>query len=209
MKTRDRIIDAAIPVFAGKGRHGAHMEEIAKYAQINKAMIYYIFHSKDELYFEVLKFVLEQTWTSIDPIQTEFHDIKEFRKLLLHFISSQIEFFFNNRDYTKILVDALSNGSEEISRAVISLKIDHKEYTGTDNLKTFFENGKKAKAVRDIDTDQLIISIIGMVLIYFLSNSIHIALDIEINNESEFMKTRRESITDLVMNGIMTDKKKK
>ena len=62
MKSRDRIINAAIPVFASKGSHGAHMEEIANTAHINKAMIYYIFHSKDDLYFEVLKHILNQAY---------------------------------------------------------------------------------------------------------------------------------------------------
>lgn len=208
MKTRDRIISAAIPAFAARGRHGTHMEEVAKNAHINKAMIYYIFHSKDELYFEVLKFVLEQTWRSIDPIKTEFRDRKEFREILSLFISSQIEFFFNNRDYTKILVDAMSSGSEEIARAVTSLKNDYKEYNGTDNLKTFIENGKNAKAIRSVDTDQLMISIIGMVLIYFLSPSINISLDIDVEDENRFLLTRRESIIDLVINGIMTNTKK-
>ena len=67
MKSRDKILQAAIPVFAGKGRHGAHMEEIAAHARINKAMIYYIFHSKDELYFEVLKHILTQAWHAFNP----------------------------------------------------------------------------------------------------------------------------------------------
>lgn len=68
MKTRDRILNAAIPVFARKGRHGAHMEEIAALAHINKAMIYYIFHNKDELYLEVLKFVFNETSFSISRL---------------------------------------------------------------------------------------------------------------------------------------------
>ena len=207
MKSRERIINAAIPVFGSRGRHGAHMEEIASRAHINKAMIYYIFHNKDDLYFEVLKFVLEQTWKSIDPVKAEFRDSREFRDVLSNFITCQIDFFFMHSDYTRLLVDAMSNGEEEIARAVVSLKKNFDEDYGTGNLKLFIENGKKAKVIRDVDTDQLIISIIGMVLIYFLSHSINISLDIDVKDESGFMKKRRDSIIDLVLNGIMADKR--
>ena len=38
MKTRERIIEAAIPVFASKGRHGAHMEEIANKGNVHLSL---------------------------------------------------------------------------------------------------------------------------------------------------------------------------
>lgn len=207
MKSRERIIKAAIQVFAAKGRHGAHMEVIASTARINKAMIYYIFHNKDELYFEVLKTVLGSAWESMSPIKPEFRDRDEFRKTISEFITSQIDFFFNNRSYTKILVDAMGSGAEEIPQVVEFLKKSNKDYDSAGGIKRFIENGKKAGIIRDVDTDQLVISLIGMVLIYFLSHSINISLDIEVGDETGFMKARRESIIDLVMNGIMTDKR--
>lgn len=206
MTSRERIIKAAIQVFAAKGRHGAHMEEIASTAHINKAMIYYIFHNKDELYFEVLKSVLGRAWESMSPITPEFRNRDEFKKILSEFISSQIEFFFNNRNYTKILVDAMGSGAEEIPQVVEFLKKSNRDYDSAGGIKSFIENGKKSGILRDINTDQLIISITGMVLIYFLSHSINISLDIDVGDESGFMKARRESIIDLVMNGIMTEK---
>lgn len=204
MKSRDRILSAAIPVFARKGRHGAHMEEIAALAHINKAMIYYIFHNKDELYLEVLKFVFNEASFSISGIPDEdAGNRKEYARVFSDFISSQISFFAENRNYTKIMVDAMSSGAEEMPQVIQFFKDNHGGNDPTSRLRVIIEKGKKEKFIRSIDTDQLIISMIGMVIIYFFSQSITISLDIEVKDEKKFLEERKESIIDLVLNSIL------
>ncbi len=211
MTSRQRILDAAIPVFARKGRYGAHMEDIAALAHINKAMIYYIFHSKDELYLEVLKFVLSKANESISPVAASLlKNRSDYIAVISDYISLQLDFFSENQNYTKILVDAMSSGAEEIVQAVDYLNdMVGEENDPMLNLKQFIERGKAAGIIRDIDTDQLMISIIGMVIIYFLSKSIKTAFYIEVQDEQKFLKERKESIIDLVLNSILiTDTKK-
>lgn len=53
-KTIRRILDAAAKIFSEAGFAGARMDEIAKQAKINKAMIYYHIGDKKALYAEVL-----------------------------------------------------------------------------------------------------------------------------------------------------------
>lgn len=207
MKSRERIISAAIPVFAKKGRHGAHMEEIANMAHINKAMIYYIFHNKDDLYFEVLKFVMGKTWESFSPIPDEdAKTVEDYKNAISGYITNQITFFYKNRDYTKVLVNAMSDGTDEISQVIEYFKETHNANNVGTHLKKLIENGKKAELIRDIDTNQLIISMVGMVIIYFFSDSLLVSLNMELEDEEGFMKTRLASIVDIVMNGIMTGK---
>ena len=203
--SRERILNAALPVFARKGRFGAHMEEIASLAHINKAMIYYIFHGKDELYYEVLKHVLEETLTSFSPVA--FRDIKSsdgYAGVISNYITSQLDFFSKNGDYTRILVDAMSSGAEEIQLAVNHLKSINHENDPMANMKSLIEKGKSAGFIRDVDTDQLMISMIGMIIIHFFSQSITTALYIEVRDEKAFLEKRRESVIDLVLNSILT-----
>ena len=207
MTSRERILSAAIPIFARKGRHGAHMEEIASLAHINKAMIYYIFHSKDELYFEVLKFVMEKAWESFAPFaDSEVKMNKGYADVLSDYITTQLNFFYENRNYTKILVDAMSSGAEEIPRAEKFIKASHIDRNPTASMKEFIEKGKESGVIRDIDTDHLMISIMGMIIVYFLTHSISESFNIEMENEPEFMEARRKSIIDLVLNGILVRK---
>ena len=211
MTSRERILNAAIPVFARKGRYGAHMEDIAALAHINKAMIYYIFHNKDELYLEVLKLVFRKANESISPVAASMiKNRSDYIAVISDYISLQLDFFSENQDYTKILVDAMSSGAEEIVQAVDYLNdMVGEENDPMLNLKQFIERGKAAGIIRDIDTDQLMISIIGMVIIYFLSKSIKTAFYIEVQDEQKFLKERKESIIDLVLNSILIKDTKK
>jgi TetR/AcrR family transcriptional regulator, regulator of cefoperazone and chloramphenicol sensitivity len=73
-ETRDRLIDAAGPVFAARGYRGATMREIADRAGANLAAAHYHFGSKRDLYrevarthFERLERRLEESGAAVDP----------------------------------------------------------------------------------------------------------------------------------------------
>lgn len=51
----DRILAAAALEFAERGFGGARVDRIARRARVNKAMLYYHFHSKQELYRALLR----------------------------------------------------------------------------------------------------------------------------------------------------------
>jgi AcrR family transcriptional regulator len=53
-KTREAILRAAINEFAERGFAGARTENIAKAAEVNKAMLHYYYHDKETLYNAVL-----------------------------------------------------------------------------------------------------------------------------------------------------------
>jgi len=57
---RTRILDAAELAIAERGKAGARVAAIAEAAGVNKAMLYYYFGSKDDLYAAVLERVLGQ-----------------------------------------------------------------------------------------------------------------------------------------------------
>jgi len=60
-KTREKILKAATKLFARKGFDGARVDEIAKKAGVNKALIYYYFKSKEEILEEIMKVFLEES----------------------------------------------------------------------------------------------------------------------------------------------------
>ena len=205
MTSKERILQAAISVFARKGRHGAHMEEIAALAHINKAMIYYFFHSKDDLYFEVLKFVHFETALSLSGLTEKAIESGQGHEYVLRsFISALIYFFSENTYYTRILIESMSSGSEEISRTIKELKSHIPGRSGPERFKEFFEKGKIDGIIRyDVDIDHMIISMIGMSMIYFFSRSITESMEIEVRNEKHFLEERKESIINLMLNSII------
>ena len=57
--TRDRLFAAAAREFSARGFAGANVDRIADAARVNKAMLYYHFGSKSNLYGEVLRDMFE------------------------------------------------------------------------------------------------------------------------------------------------------
>ena len=53
--SRDRIVEAALLEFAAKGFEGAKTDRIAEHAGVNKAMLYYHFRSKKQLYLDIIR----------------------------------------------------------------------------------------------------------------------------------------------------------
>jgi TetR/AcrR family transcriptional regulator len=58
-QTRTRIIEAAVRQFSANGLAGARTEQIAEEAGVNKALLYYYFRSKTDLYAAALESVAE------------------------------------------------------------------------------------------------------------------------------------------------------
>src|SRR6056297_1243735 len=60
-ETKHRILHTAESHFARKGFHGARVDEIAKDAGVNKAMIYYYFDSKQQLLDHLLQHFIQES----------------------------------------------------------------------------------------------------------------------------------------------------
>jgi TetR/AcrR family transcriptional regulator len=58
--TRARILEAAVRQFSENGLAGARTEQIAEEAGVNKALLYYYFKSKDDLYSAALESVFDE-----------------------------------------------------------------------------------------------------------------------------------------------------
>ena len=55
LSTRDRLLQIALEEFAERGFAGAKVDRIARRARVNKAMIYYHFKSKANLYLTIIR----------------------------------------------------------------------------------------------------------------------------------------------------------
>lgn len=66
-RTRQRLLDAALEVFAANGYAGARVQEIADLAGVNKQLINYYFDSKEGLYRALQRVWLRREQTFADP----------------------------------------------------------------------------------------------------------------------------------------------
>lgn len=202
--SRERIIDAAIEVFAAKGKYGAHMEEIAARAGVNKAMAYYYFSSKDNLYRETVHRILSRLFNEftkrLNKILSESNSPDE---ALRKYIKIDYDIFSENANYTKIVLGALVDEVEFIHR---SLEKIWEESAGINPhiVQKILADGAKAGAFRNVDPKQTMISILGLNFIYFVGQHIsHAVLNLPVGEEKKFFKERYASVVDLLLYGII------
>jgi AcrR family transcriptional regulator len=211
MTTKEKIISAAVKVFAEKGKHGATMDEIAKKAKVNKAMLYYFFSTRENIYLETVSFILKTIIIHMaEKLGKKLSKTNDPAKMIQMFVKDHLRAFSENMDYTKVLLEALIHNPEEMGKAAELLKNDHfgplKSSGKSSPLEKIFRAGIDKGIFRKVDITQTLISIMGMMLIYFISKPISQAmLDIGVKNEGSFLKQREKSIIDLIFHGIMTD----
>ncbi len=83
-QTRARILDAAIRAFSEYGLAGARTEQIAEDAGVNKALLYYYFKSKEDLYGAALEQVIESVRAaSISVLETSASAGERFLQIVL------------------------------------------------------------------------------------------------------------------------------
>lgn len=160
--TRARIVAAAAIEFSAKGLAGARVDGIAKVAGCNKAMLYYFFSSKDDLYLEVL----ENAYADMRAAERKL-DLSKMAPLAA--IRTLVEFKFDYVSENPMLIKLLSgenlNEARHLKRSK-RLRAMHSPLV--DMLSKLLEAGAKDGSIRpDVDPVHLYISIASLSYFYF------------------------------------------
>lgn len=89
-----KILEAAEIEFAGKGYDGARVDEIAKRAGVNKALLYYYFRSKEILLKELIRKSIQEVSLSVETVFNDFSslnpdDIDRFFDRIFEFVEDK------------------------------------------------------------------------------------------------------------------------
>jgi len=113
ISTREKIILAARKAFAKKGHDGVSMSEIAENAGVKKALIYYYFPSKEDLFYEVWQYSLDELENHIfAEIENENAYLKKIKKLL----KAYIDFITSKKEVRQMLLQEKGNFTREDER---------------------------------------------------------------------------------------------
>jgi AcrR family transcriptional regulator len=100
MDAKEKIINAAIKLFAEKGFDATSVDEIANLAGVNKAMIYYYFSSKYGLLSSLIRNSVSGFSDIVEKIDiSKFNDHREFIKEI---VKKAIDYIDSNIDVIKI-----------------------------------------------------------------------------------------------------------
>ncbi len=194
-KPEEKILSAAIKEFAEFGLAGARVDRIAVRADVNKAMIYYYFRSKENLY----QAIINRYFTRIGKLLEEKIKPEDSPELVFSKLAQSYDSVFERHgEFVPIFLREVASGGERVREALIDILM---EKGLAAKLRGIIEEGKRKGVFRDIDTKQAIISFVGMNLYYLImSPLVNSVLDIK--DEKKFRRKRQKEVVDLFLHGL-------
>lgn len=115
-KTIERILVAARTIFAEKGYNGAHVDEIAARASINKATIYYQIGDKDTLYANVIHQIISNVVKGLAHTVANENSPENKLRAYITFIAEAVD---KNPDLPSIMMREIASGGATLPRVVV------------------------------------------------------------------------------------------
>jgi TetR/AcrR family fatty acid metabolism transcriptional regulator len=154
------IIDEAIKIIHAQGYEAFSIRELAKRVKISEPAIYRHFLNKEDIILGILNRMLDFDHL----LETQILASKTAQNKLKHFIQFHFDFLENNLEMASILFDEdIFNRSKVLRKRLLS--IIHKRKT---LLTAIIEEGKSSKEIIDVNTQDLLAIIFGMIRMIIL-----------------------------------------
>ncbi len=184
--TKEKIVSAAIDLFAQYGKHGATTAQITKAAGINKAAVCYYFHGKDNLYRLVLKTVILHFLTTFErEVFRNIHEHNvEIRSAVIRVFS---DYFQNHPKFIKLLHWELAGGGKE-------LQLLHQQIADSKNFRQLSNTIAIMWHINHNGNDDTVakvefVKFLGTILVYpLLQPVIELIFGIDKNEKETFFK---------------------
>jgi TetR/AcrR family transcriptional regulator len=113
--SRDEILKAAMQLFANRGFHETSMSEVAREARVSKALIFWHFKTKEELFVAVLNRLLEPYFIDFAEEAAAMDERQQILKLVESYLSfvrdnaSSVRFFLAQMLHDQRLSESLND----------------------------------------------------------------------------------------------------
>ena len=193
--SRERILRAALAEFHDRGVAGARVDRIAAEAGVNKALIYYYYSSKQNLYEEAIRDYLGDV---LSAIVFRIDDAEDFESTFRSIAEQYRDLLVSEPQVPRMLLRELADPN---SALVPRLARMIRESGIPGRLQQRLAKAMDAGAIREFDPRQLVTSFITMNLGYYLMAPL-LNRVLEIDNYEQFVIERKDSIVDLFLNGV-------
>jgi len=204
IKTKDRILKAAIDEFVEYGFYGARTQNIANRAKVNKAMLHYYFRNKENIYDETLKTLFFKVMEKLNNISDE---PVEPEKKMDQILDAFMEIFTDSTFYPKLLLYEIIRGGDRLAKLVREnlLLIPVNPLTG--KIYKYFKNQMKTGKIKRVNIYHLLISLIAQVVPVYGAKALigdKAKLfgigDMALN---KFVRDRKKFVLDIMKEGVL------
>ena len=201
LPTKDKILIAAHDEFVARGYEGARMQRIAEVSGANKAMIYYYFGGKKELYLRVVGATFNVAIQSLAGIAATDQAPEEKLRSVVRFY---VEFYSRNQDFLRLLMREFANRGPILDDLLGELGQAAERHGFPGGLVSMLERGVDSGEFRAADHRQTVMSMISMCAGYFMLKPVaDLFLGFKADDERQgFVDSRADAVADLLLSGI-------
>lgn len=193
-------MDAALKDFASHGFEGARVDRIARFAGINKAMIFYYFSSKQNLYRTVIKDVFLDFIPLVQKVVMESPDPEH---LFESFPALYIRYFSSHRQVIQMIGREMIHSPTNIAPIIREI-FSELPQKPIEMLPEVVSDWYRKGLISESDPVHFIFNIVPLCLFPIIARPmVEAILDIRITDDAEFLERRIQSITHLLKKGML------
>ncbi|MDJ1503076.1 TetR/AcrR family transcriptional regulator [Xanthocytophaga agilis] len=201
LTTEQKILQAARKLFIQKGLTGTRMDDIAKEAGINKALLHYYFRSKEKLFELVFE---EESKHFLGKILDAIESDKSLFEKIAQLVEIDTEHYLHNSCGASVPMFVFYEMARDPELAARQMRFK----TGlTRRIMDVFGQQIKIEiekgTIRPIDPSDLFINIMGLVLMPFMAKPmLQIMHDWDEEAFRQIAEKRKKEITEFIINAI-------
>jgi TetR/AcrR family transcriptional regulator len=197
--SRAAILAAAERIFADSGLAGARTDAIAAKAGVNKALLYYYFKSKDDLYRAVLEDHVEKfSREAMRALASE----GSARAVVLRYVGTHFDFLSSRPYYSRLLerLIAAPHGQRFVEPLVKRYSVPLAR-----RLMEVIERGVREGEFRAVASHHTAISLAALTVFYFSAAPVIKAVARIDPYEPRQLQSRREEVLNFIRYGLFRD----
>lgn len=194
--TKEKIVQAAQLVFIRKGMDGARMQEIADEAGINKALLHYYFHSKQQLFNEVFYGILSKL---IPDLINIFRVEETFADKIAAVVREYDSYMSKNPFLPQFVISEINRDPEQLARFMSDQGLNFSKIEERINSEVIAGN------IRPITFPHLFANLIGMVVMPYIGRPLfqRKLFRNDSTKYDQFLQERRAVITQFIQQAIL------
>jgi TetR/AcrR family transcriptional regulator len=191
--TEQRILHAAKTVFYRKGLGGARMEEIAREAGINKALLHYYFRNKEQLFERIFLEAFEQLLPQMTAILAQDLPLEQKVQQISDFYN---EMLLETPLLPVFVLNYVQSDPEALTKRMISVNASKLMSHLTEQL----AQETKAGRIRDVAPQQLIINLLALcVFPYAMKPIVTRLFHMSEDDFRGFSESRKQVVPEVIM----------
>ncbi len=198
---RQKILIAALEAFAANGFAGARVDRIAQEAGVNKAMIFYYFSSKQNLYRTIIKDALSDF---IPLVQMALSQAGTPDRLFETLPGIYVRYFAQHKNIIKMIARELIHDPHMITPLIREVFTELPE-SPSKTLPKIIKKWHGQGLISESDPVHFIFNIVPLCLFPLIAQPmVEAILDIRLSGDTTFLEQRIQSITNLLKRGMLT-----